>query len=187
MEAMATIAIELLDRLTEESGAKVEIDAEGSIVVTPASDAHVVAASELLRQLAMAAPPGVRVVAEGPRWAPLGGTSPSYVPDIAVVEATALRRGSDDYGLHPSPLLVVEVLSPESRRRDLREKADAYWRGGATAYWTVELPDLSPVERPTLSIRRRGASAWEPVEELSGSASVDAPFTLGLELDRLAL
>jgi hypothetical protein len=49
------------------------------------------------------------------------------------------------------------------------------------------VPDLCAVERPTLSIRRRGASAWELVEELSGSASVDAPFAIDLDLDRLAL
>jgi len=177
----------LLEQIHEESGAKVEIDVDGTIIVTPASDEHVVAASDLVLQLGMAAPPGVLVVAEGPIWAPLGRENPSYIPDVSVIEAVSLRSGRDGQGLVPAPLVVVEIISPESRRRDLGEKAEGYWQGGARAYWTIDLPGLAPVDRPTLVIRRRAVDRWETSDPMTGVVSLDEPFGLRLDLDRLAL
>ena len=40
-----------VDRLAEEAGAKVEVDNQGSVIVSPATDAHAFADSELRRQL----------------------------------------------------------------------------------------------------------------------------------------
>lgn len=185
--AMVTVATSLLDRIADEEGAKVEIDAEGSLVVSPASDPHVIGASELFGQLRAAAPPGLLVLSEGPRWAPVRGEAPSYVPDIAVVARSSMRRSSQDYGLHPAPLLVVEVLSPDTRRRDLGDKADAYWGGGAGAYSTLELRGLMPVERPTLTVRRRGPSGWEVRPALTGRVEIEGPVAVHLDLHRLGL
>jgi Uma2 family endonuclease len=184
---MASRAMVLLEQLHEESGAKVEIDVDGTIIVTPASDEHVVAASDLVLQLGKAAPAGVLVVAEGPIWAPLGRENPSYIPDVSVIEAVSLRSGRDGQGLVPAPLVVVEIISPESRRRDLGEKAEGYWHGGAGTYWTIDLPGLAAVERPTLVIRRRGVEGWEPSDPMTGIVTIEKPFPLLLDLDRLSL
>lgn len=128
-----------LGRLAEDSGGKVEIDAEGSIVITPATNRHLVAANRLAQQLLPQVPEGHIVVTEGPNWRPTPDSSAFYVPDVGVVSLDALRHQGNDFRLNPAPLLVVEILSPESRRRDLNEKLDAYMTGGAGEYWIINL------------------------------------------------
>ena len=51
--------------------------------------------------------------------------------------------------LEEPPLLVVEILSPSTRARDLTLKRAAYERGGAGAYWILdpEVPRLTVLER----------------------------------------
>ncbi len=180
-----------LERLAEEAGAKVELDAEGSVVVSPASDEHVVAASALLEQLLLGRPAELMIGVEGPRWTPLGGDHPSYVPDLTMFERRALRwalrRARGDLRLDPPPLLVVEILSPESRRRDLGEKADAYFAGGAAAYWTVEIPGLIAVNEPALIVRRRGPAGWEAQGPLTGVVELDHPFEARIDLATLVV
>ena len=144
-----------LDWLADEAGAKVEVDAEGSIVVSPATDKHVLAANALHQQLIASCPAGSVVLMEGLRWAPTGGVQPSYIPDVSVLDRRAVSRPEGVLTLDPPPLVVVEVISPESRRRDLGEKADGYFAGGALTYWTVEVPGLTEVDVVTLTVRVR--------------------------------
>jgi Uma2 family endonuclease len=175
-----------LDRLAEDAGAKVELDDEGSVIVSPATDAHLVAAHALYDQLRPALPVALLVFTGGPRWNPLGADHPSYVPDLSVVEAEALRRLPGSFALQPPPLLVIEICSPESRRRDLEEKADAYHAGGAHAYWTVEVPALSHVTRPEATVRRRAVQGWETEATVSGDVTLSDPVWLRCDLDRLS-
>ena len=58
------------------------------------------------------------------------------VPDVSVVRAADL--GDDEEGLHRVPLLVVEVLSPSTRRTDLLLKKDIYRGLGVPTYWLVD-------------------------------------------------
>ncbi len=184
---MTTTAVDVawLERLAEDAGAKVEFDAEGSVIVSPATDDHLVAAHGLYDQLLAYCPPALRVFMEGPRWNPLGTERPSYVPDLCVVDAVALKRPRGDYGLTPPPSLIIEVVSPESRRRDLIEKADRYFAGGAAAYWTVEVPSLADVHGPELTMRRRGDRDWDALGPLQGLVEVNHPFDLRIDLSRL--
>ena len=56
-------------------------------------------------------------------------------PDIVVV----CDRGKlDDRGCIGAPDLIVEVLSPESARRDMKEKFAVYERVGVKEYWVVD-------------------------------------------------
>jgi Uma2 family endonuclease len=176
-----------LDWLAEEAGAKVEVDSEGSVIVSPATDAHVIAASELHQQLLAVRTPELLVLVEGPRWSPLGPDRSSYVPDLCVLERRALRRSAGLWSLTPPPLLTVEIVSPDSRRRDLTEKAEAYFTGSASAYWTIELPALAGVNRPELTVRQRGRDAWEIRGPLTGAVHLNHPIDVRLDLDRLAL
>ena len=169
----------------EELGAKVELDAEGSVVVFPASDEHFLAASALYEQLLTGRSAGLVVGTEGPRWTPIGDDHPSYVPDLAVIGRRALRRSRGDYRLDPPPLLVVEILSPESRRRDLGEKADAYFAGGARSYWTVEIPGLAGVDAPAVTLRRRGVDGWDARGPFTGLVEVNDPFEIRIDLSAL--
>ena len=63
----------------------------------------------------------------GPRCArrTVGTDRSSHVPDLSVLERQALQRLAGIGSLTPPPLLLVEIISPDSRRRDLTGKADA--------------------------------------------------------------
>lgn len=50
-----------------------------------------------------------------------------------------------------APDLIVEILSPSTRSRDLREKFEAYQKHGVTHYWVVD-----PDERYLLAFRLVG-------------------------------
>lgn len=57
------------------------------------------------------------------------------VPDLMLVEAPA----PDVAYLSEPPVVVVEVLSPSTRREDLVRKNREYAEGGALQYWVVDL------------------------------------------------
>jgi Uma2 family endonuclease len=57
-------------------------------------------------------------------------------PDVLVVCDRAKIRGNGIWG---APDLVVEVLSPSTSRKDLREKFDLYQRCGVREYWVIDV------------------------------------------------
>jgi Uma2 family endonuclease len=72
-------------------------------------------------------------------------------PDLMV-----RRRESpdQDWETMPPPSLLVEVLSPSTRRRDRKEKPDFYLDAGVADYWIVD-----PETKTITSIRRGEADA----------------------------
>ena len=57
-------------------------------------------------------------------------------PDLFV---RALRsKTRRDWDAAPAPLLVVEVLSPTTRRRDLVNKRELYLEVGVAEYWVID-------------------------------------------------
>lgn len=168
MMSVIVIDVGWLEHLAAVAGAKVEVDQDGGVAVSPASDQHVIAATRLAIQLAGQMPQDLEVLVEGPRWSPLGALTPSYVPDLAVIARSALDRVDGDYQLDPPPLLIVEILSPATRRRDLGEKLDNYYFGGARIYWTIEVPGLerrqsAPGHHPPARARRLGVHRSCPI------------------------
>ena len=178
--------VELLDQISDALEWKVELDTEGNYIVSPETNLHFVASSKLLRLLVLAAPSGMLVGREGPVWSPLLSPRPTYIPDLSVVDESALTRLQVEHQLNVPPLLVVEIASPSSRRRDLGEKADAYFNGGAHAYWTVEIPALTGVAQVELTIRTRGNDGWDATGPLSGVVEIDFPFPVTIDLTTLA-
>ncbi len=85
-------------------------------------------------------------------------------PDILVVPAAETALGKNWAGKVP-PTLVVEIVSPSSRRRDYRAKRDFYAAGHALECWIVD-----PAKRK-VTVVRPGASdetqmtqlEWHPV------------------------
>jgi Uma2 family endonuclease len=64
----------------------------------------------------------------------------------------------------PTPILVVELLSPHTRRRDREDKRDYYLNAGVDEYWIVD-PDRDEIT--TIHPKRRDVSAtttleWKP-------------------------
>lgn len=67
-------------------------------------------------------------------------------PDISVV----CDRGKiDKYGCIGAPDLIIEVLSPSTRRHDRLVKLNLYQRAGVQEYWMVD-PDNQSVQVFTL-------------------------------------
>ena len=67
------------------------------------------------------------------------GWRKSRIADVYVVEKEQIMDLLDESGvLKTSPLLVVEVVSPESTKRDYRYKRSEYAALGINEYWIVD-------------------------------------------------
>jgi Uma2 family endonuclease len=66
------------------------------------------------------------------------------VPDLSFVSRERLGIVTDR-GVEGAPDLVVEILSPDSARRDRVDKAQLYARHGVSHYWLVD-PDAKTFE-----------------------------------------
>jgi Uma2 family endonuclease len=77
----------------------------------------------------------------------------------------------------PKPVLVVEVLSPSSVKRDLSDKLAGYFQVPSTAHYLV----IDPEEREVIWYRRAAGGALEPPVPIGeGVLTLDPP---GIELD----
>jgi len=137
--APATYDVEDLDWLRTELGVpRIELDPWGSLIVTPANDAHEMAVALLVQQALeqLQLPPGH--VFTGVAWRVPGGSGYLNVPDLTVLDGGWQRVGEEAFD--PPPLLVVEVASPSTRRADRGHKLADYRLGGAGVYVLVDLP-----------------------------------------------
>lgn len=134
---------------------RIELILGDAVMMSPPSRVHQEILTELTRQLAnflegrqcrvYPAPFGVRLF-EGE------GDSPEEVdtvvePDISVI---CDRNKLDDRGCRGAPDLVMEILSPSSRRHDRLIKLGLYQRAGVREYWIVD-PENKAVQVLTLS------------------------------------
>jgi Uma2 family endonuclease len=93
-------------------------------------------------------------------------------PDLFVRQRHPSQRGDDtDWDTAPTPILVVEILSPVTRRRDLLAKRQLYLDAGVAEYWIIDPDDRSiTVVRPGMAdeitvdqLRWRPAGATVPL------------------------
>jgi len=123
------------EALPEDAGDGIRYELlDGAIVMTPSPGArHQTAVTGLWRVLDDARPDGLRVLV-----APLDVYLPTddiLEPDLLVIDDAAIVDDKVQGGL---PLMVVEILSPSSRRRDVGDKLTAYRDAGVPAYWVVD-------------------------------------------------
>lgn len=143
---------------------------DGTVYVTPPPAwAHQVALGELHVVLHRAAPPGVAVV-ETPGYH--AGPLSILIPDLVVARHPA---PGEKYVTEP-PLLLVEALSPSTRRHDRVRKLRVYERAGAAAYWILD-PD--PADPSLLVFARVGGRLTEQAQ-VRGSEpyAATAPFAV---------
>lgn len=74
----------------------------------------------------------------------------AVVPDLVVIAADQAAILGDK-NVHGAPALVVEVISPSSRKRDAQVKRRLFEKRGVREYWLVD-PELDLVQ-----VYRRGA------------------------------
>jgi Uma2 family endonuclease len=98
-------------------------------------------------------------------------------PDVAVFVGER-RQIIGPKNVQGAPDLVVEVISPGSRRLDEIEKRRLYERSGVTEYWIID-PELE-----LLKIYRRTVAAFERVAEISmeSGGAITTPLLAGFTL-----
>ena len=155
-----------LDALPDD-GRRYEV-VDGLLVVSPPSSYwHQAVSAALLRQLSVQATPDWHVLLE--LGLPLG--TDGRVPDLSVVSTRApLRPGAP----LPGPELVglvVEVVSPSSRKTDRFAKPGEYAEAGIPLFWRVETePEL------LLVAYRLSGEAYEQVAVVSDVGPAPAPW-----------
>lgn len=138
------------DCLTWDEDARIELVEGEAVMMAPPSRIHQEILTELTRQLAnflegksckvYPAPFAVRLFEQD-------GDSPDDVntmvePDISVV---CDKNKLDKRGCKGAPDMIVEILSPSTRRHDRLVKLDLYQRAGVREYWIVS-PDEKTVQ-----------------------------------------
>lgn len=166
---------EELAALPDDDGRYEVVD--GALVVTPPpTQLHQFVGSVLLKQLLFACPPEWRVVDEWPL--PLG--TDGRVPDLAVLAADApVSRSGTAYPAGPEHVgLLVEVVSPSSRKTDRFMKPGECAEAGVPLFWRVETdPDL------LLLAHRLGPSGYQQVAAVAERGDVPVPWgTLEVDL-----
>lgn len=126
----------------EEDEGRYELIDGDAYLMAPPTTQHQKVSGEIFRQLAnflegkkcevYAAPFGVRLFERE-------GDRPEDVdtlvePDITVV---CDKSKLDEYGCKGAPELVMEVLSPSSRKHDRLVKLNLYQRAGVREYWII--------------------------------------------------
>jgi Uma2 family endonuclease len=162
--------IEDLDRMPDD-GHRYEL-LDGTLIVSPSPGLpHQRVAAVLIVLLELACPedlvvfPNVNV-----RLADASALEPDVVvarpPDVAGVRLAQV------------PLLVAEILSPDSVLRDMNLKKAAYERFGVPSYWVVD-PDL---ERPALRAFELSGGAYTEVAHVTDDQVFHAQRPFGVDV-----
>ncbi|HEU0131740.1 MAG TPA: Uma2 family endonuclease [Mycobacteriales bacterium] len=154
----------------DDDGYRYEL-VDGTLLVTPApSLVHQRAQLRLGALLLYAAPRGFEVLTSPFSVVPADDTE--MQPDVLVAHKSDFTAAD----LPGAPLLAVEILSPSTRRFDLRLKKDRYARAGTAAYWVVD-----PAAVRLVAWHLRGG-AYEQVADVTGdeayAAEVPFPVTV---------
>ncbi len=95
---------------------------------------------------------------------------PAREPDLLIMVGETAERLTENY-IDGAPDIAIEVVSPESRLRDYRNKITEYHKAGIREYWIID-PAWKRVD-----ILEWGA------EEYSTRPTTDAKFTSGVLSD----
>lgn len=163
---------------------------EGNLVMSPKPiPEHQIAVQELMVQLRDQLPDDVRAIFDVDvdlRLAQPAAPGTVRAPDIVVVTRHELARRRARGGvLHADEVrLVVEVISPGSRRLDTLIKRDEYADAGIPHYWVVDLGE--PGDRPQLTAHHlAGEFGYADPGPVSGTFTATEPFPVRVDLDVL--
>lgn len=160
---------------------------EGNLVMSPSpSPRHMLTSGELRDQLKSQLPHDLRIIQDvdidlqladpdQPGW--------SRRPDLVVVDRAAVDRVETEGGLLRAAevQLVVEIVSPGSRRMDYVIKRGEYADAGIGHYWVVN------PNRPTslLAHHLAGDLGYADDGEVTGVFTTTMPYPLTITLDEL--
>jgi Uma2 family endonuclease len=110
---------------------KIELDAWGRMVMSPASSYHGRVQGNLAHKLKAVL--GGHVVTEAPIATPTG----LFVADLAWASPSYITANGSESPFMRAPELCIEVVSPSNSVKELAEKRDAYLAVGADEVWIV--------------------------------------------------
>ncbi len=147
---------------TPDDGNRYEI-LDGALVMSPPpGSAHQIVAAglaALLREGARSR--GLRALFAPLAWRIGPGQVPG--PDLMVVDLDAIGPRA----IERPPRLVVEILSPSGRGRDLSEKRRIYAEGRAAWYWIVD------PEEPSVTVLRLVGGLYEEEARVTDSEAYE--------------
>src|SRR5262249_53229093 len=160
---------------------------EGNLLMAPSpTPDHMIALGRLYQQLARQAPDGLDVILDVD--IDLGlvpPDQPGFVrrPDLVVVEHAAVQRVRAEGGLlrAPEALLVIEIVSPGSRRT-----ATVVKRGESAAART-RWYGIEDIDKPVSLVACHQADEFGYFDDhaATGMFTADQPFPVHLDLDQL--
>jgi Uma2 family endonuclease len=108
---------------------------------------------------------------------------PSRRPDLVVGGEAELRRVEAEGGLlrATSAVLVVEIVSPGSRRTDNLVKRGEYADAGIPAYWIIDAE--APIS--LVACHLAGAFGYQDSGAVTGIFETAEPFPARIDLDAL--
>jgi Uma2 family endonuclease len=170
-----------LDRLPPEAPRRLEIIDGGLVAMSPQSMFHLLAITEIENGLRSQAPDNLIVAREWTVALP-DGDGPE--PDVVVFNQGAYRSEAQTRVEAKHVRLVVEVVSPSSRKRDLVRKPQLYADAGIEHYWIVERKDASTVVREH---QFRSSGGYALVSTQHDQFATVPPFPVELDLSPKAL
>jgi Uma2 family endonuclease len=160
---------------------------EGRLLMSPSpAPDHNRAAFRMAMQLERNLPAGVEVIPDMDvdlELAPSDAPGTVRRPDLVVVQQDARLRVRRDGGVIRASevLVVVELLSPGSRRTDYVHKRGEYADAGILHYWIVDIAE--PVS--LLACHLAGEFDYADGGTVTGTFTATAPFPVEIDLDAL--
>jgi len=160
---------------------------EGNLVKSPSpSPDHMLTTHALCDQLKAQLPDTVMVVPDVDidlQLARRDQPGTSRRPDLVVVERGALQRVRTEGGLllAAETVLVVEIVSPGTRRTDFMIKRSEYADAGILHYWIVDLEPAGAVSLRACH-RSEGTAGYVDDGAVAGTYTAELPFPLTIDL-----
>ncbi len=161
---------------------------EGNLIMSPsATPDHMIAIGELHVQLRTQVPHDHRVVLDFDIDLQLAGElrpGTSRRPDLVVVGRPEIDRVRAEGGLLRADAvqLVVEIISPGSRRTDVVIKRGEYADAGIPHYWIIDLEPRASL----VACHLAGGFGYLDAPALEGAFESAEPFAFRIDLDALA-
>lgn len=161
---------------------------EGNLIMSPSpTPDHMIAIGELYAQLRTQVPSGFQLIVDVDVDMQLAGEDEpgtSRRPDLIVVERDEVERVRAQGGLlrARSVAVVLEVISPGSRRTDLVIKRSEYADAGIPTYWIV---DFDPVTS-MIACHLVGGFGYVDEPAVTGRVQLTNPFPVHIDLDALS-
>src|SRR6185437_11690149 len=160
---------------------------EGKLIMSPSpTPRHMVAVAELYLQLRSQLPANLRAVPDvdlDVQLAPADQPGTARRPDLVVVSEAELRRVETEGGLlrATSAVLVVEIVSPGSRRTDNLVKRGEYADAGIAAYWIIDAD--APIS--LVACQLADPFGYQDGGPVTGVFETAEPFPVRVNLDAL--